>query len=156
MVDPLSPVRVSREVSADGERAFAVFTDAFGTWWPQEYTWSGDVLEAIGLGSGPGALCHERGPHGFTCHWGRITVWDPPTRIAFTWQIGPGREPVPDPERATHVGVTFSAIAGGRTRVSLEHAGFERHGAAGGDYRDALASEHGWPLILARYATALG
>jgi hypothetical protein len=25
--------------------------------------------EDIGIGPPEGGLCHERGPHGFTCHW---------------------------------------------------------------------------------------
>ena len=27
------------------DRAFALFTAGFGTWWPREYTWAGDVLD---------------------------------------------------------------------------------------------------------------
>jgi uncharacterized protein YndB with AHSA1/START domain len=78
---------------------------------------------------------------------------DPPHRLAFSWQIGPGREPVPDPTRAGQVEVAFRPADNRRTRVRLEHRGFERHGPEGAGYRDAMASDRGWPYILDRFAT---
>ena len=94
--------------------------------------------------------CFELGPHGFRCDWGRVTVWEPPHRLVFRWQIGAQREPVPDPQRASEVEVRF---ADGEVR--LEHRGFERHGPDAENYRAALASEQGWPYILGRYAARL-
>ena len=44
--------------------------------------------------------------------------------------------------------------ASGGTRVSLEHGDFERHGEGAAEYRDAMGSEHGWPLMLQRFAEA--
>jgi hypothetical protein len=45
---------------------------------------------------------------------------------------------------------------GAETQVVLTHRGFERHGEDGSWYRDAMASDMGWPRILAAlqsYAT---
>lgn len=147
----MEPVVHTLAVPADPERAFAAFVDELGEWWPAEYTWSGPVLERIGIEPRPGGACFEIGPYGFRCDWGRVTAWEPPRNLAFTWQIGARREPVPDPERASEVEVRF-----GDGEVSLEHRGFERHGDDAENYRAALASEHGWPYILARYAARLG
>jgi uncharacterized protein YndB with AHSA1/START domain len=139
------------EIAADAGTAFEAFTDGLRNWWPPEYTWSGQsVLVDIGIEPGAGGMCFEIGPHGFRCDWGRVLVWDPPRRLVFHWQIGPGREPVPDPERASEVEVRF-----GDGRLQLTHRGFDRHGPSGGDYRKALASPEGWPEILGRFKAYL-
>lgn len=101
-------------------------------------------------------MCSEVGPHGFRCDWGRVLAAERPKRLRFTWQIGPSREPVPDPERASVVDVRFLAEGADSTRVEVEHHAFERHGEAAQGYRDALASEQGWPYMLGRYAAAAG
>ena len=102
-----------------------------------------------------GGFCFERGPHGFTCHWGRVLVWDPPARLVLAWQIAPDRAPEPNPAKASEVEVRFRAAGSASTRVDLEHRAFPRHGDAADTYRQALASPQGWPLILARYAASL-
>lgn len=147
----VAPVTASVTVAAPPERAFEAFTSGFGDWWPRAYTWSQDVLEAIGIEPGVGGVCFERGPHGLRCDWGRVLVWDPPARLAFTWQIGPDRVPVPDPDRCSEVAVRFQAEGSG-TRVDLQHRCFERHGEAGAAYAQGMASEQGWPFILERFA----
>ena len=141
----MAQVRV--ELSPDD--AFARFTEGMGEWWPPEYTWSQDALEAIGIEDG---MCFERGPFGFTCHWGRILDWEPGARLVFSWQISPARVPEPDPERASEVVVTFEPEGDG-CLVTLEHTGFERHGEGAADYEAAMRSEMGWPYILERFAS---
>lgn len=135
------------------DRAFAAFAD-LGSWWPPEFTWSQDVLDAIGMDSRTGGLLFERGPHGFTVHWGRVLAWEPPDRLAFTWQISPERVPEPNPAKASTVDVRFAADGAGTTRVEVAHAHFDRHGDGGDGYRAAMAGQ-GWPYALERYAAAL-
>lgn len=136
------------------DRAYQVFTDGLASWWPAEHTWSGsEALAAIGIERGAGGLCYEIGPHGFRCDWGRVLVWDPPRRLVFSWQVGPQREPVPDPDRASEVEVRFDVADEGGTRVALEHRGFERHGPGGDEYRRGMSSaQGGWPYLLERFA----
>lgn len=135
-------------VSAD--RAFRVFAHEFNSWWPKEYTWSGDSLEKIEIEPGENGRCFERGPHGFECDWGRVLAWAPPHRVAFTWQIGPDRVPQPDPEKASEIEVIFKD-EDGKTRVTFVHKYFERHGKGAGDYLKGMKSPQGWPYILERY-----
>ena len=142
------------ELAVAPEQSFDVFTDGLGTWWPQEYTWSGDTLAEIGIERGAGGFCYEFGPHGFRCDWGRVLVWDPPRRLVLTWQIGPHREPVPDPGRAGEVEVRFGEANHGRTLFTLEQRHFERFGKGGQAYAEAMGSPQGWPLILDRFAAA--
>ena len=41
--------RAAVTVALAPERAFAEFTEGLGSWWPQEYTWSQEVLEQLGI-----------------------------------------------------------------------------------------------------------
>jgi len=143
----MSQVSTSVQVGLDPAGAFERFADGLGSWWPAEYTWSQGTLEAIGIADG---MCFERGPHGFTCHWGRVLAWEPGARLSFTWQISPARVPEPDPARASEVTVEFAADGDG-TRVTLTHGAFEHHGEGAEEYAAAMGSDMGWPYILERY-----
>ena len=144
------------EVQVPPARAFAVFAEELGSWWPAKYSWSGEVLEEIGIEPQQGGLCFERGPHGFRCDWGRVLAWEPPDRLVLAWQISPRREPVPDPSKASEVEVSFEGSAGGGTAITLEHRRFERHGDEGAGYEEMLGSPQGWPFLLERYAAEAG
>ena len=146
MIEPLS---YRHDVELPPERAFELFTAGFGRWWPPEYTWSGPALAEIGIEPREGGHCYEIGPAGFRCDWGTVTVWTPPRRLVFLWQIGPSRDPVPDPARASEVEVRFAD-----GRVELEHRGFERHDDGAEQYRDGMGSPQGWPWLLERFAAA--
>jgi len=135
--------------------AFRLFTEGFARWWPREYSWSGDALMNIGMEGREGGACFEFGPHGFRCDWGRVTQWEPPRLLGFTWQIGADRTPQPDPSKASRVAVAF-VPEGARTRVLLAHRGFRAHGERGLAYREEMASPMGWPLLLRRYAQLAG
>lgn len=145
------PSRHAVTVRAPAELAFASFAD-LAAWWPREYTWAGVLLETIACEPREGGRCFERGPHGFSCDWGRVLAWEPPRRLVLAWQVSPRRVPEPDPARASEVEVRFVADGPAATRVELEHRGFERHGPEGDAYQTAMTSPNGWPLILARYA----
>ena len=110
---PQEPDSISHEVTVrlSPSESFRLFTRGFGSWWPSEYTWSGNVLESIAMEPFEGGHCTEEGPHGFRCDWGRVLVWTPPQRLVLTWQIGPHREPQPDPDKASTVEVLFRSDA---------------------------------------------
>jgi uncharacterized protein YndB with AHSA1/START domain len=150
----IEPVRVEVSIALPAARVFERFARELGDWWPHEYTWSQDVLHDIGIEPRLDGLCFEIGPHGFRCDWGRVLEWEPPSRLRLAWQISPRREPVPDPNQASSVTVSFATDAPRRTRVMLVHEAFERHGADGPSYRAAMASPQGWPLILQRFVEA--
>lgn len=150
----MESIRCTVDVSLSPERAFAFFTEHFAMWWPRRYTWGRDVLEDIGIEPREGGLCYEQGPHGFRCDWGRVLSWGPPHRLILAWQISPGREPEPNPARASTLEVTFLPDTPASTRVKLEHRDLERHGDDAPEYRAALASPQGWSWILDRYRAA--
>jgi uncharacterized protein YndB with AHSA1/START domain len=146
-------VQAATTVPISPQRAFAVFTEGLGTWWPSEFTWSQGALESIRMDPRQGGLCSEEGPHGFRMDWGRVLTWEPPHRVVFSWQISPDRVPEPDPEKASQVEVRFVEQDATSIRVELSHSGFARHGKGGDAYRAAMA-EQGWPYLLERYAAA--
>ncbi len=138
-------------VSTSKKRAFEVFTEELSSWWPKEYTWAGEVLESIRIEPKKNGRCFERGPHGFTCDWGRVLIWEPPDKVVFSWQIAPDRVPEPNPEKASEVEVTFVQLDKNETHVKFEHRNFENHGKNAVLYQQALNSPEGWHYILNRY-----
>jgi len=89
MTGVIEDVRALAEVPVPPRRAFEVFVDEFGSWWPAEYSWSGETLVRIAIEPRTGGMCVEVGPHGFRCDWGRVLAYEPPRRLVFSWQIGP-------------------------------------------------------------------
>jgi uncharacterized protein YndB with AHSA1/START domain len=148
------PIREAVTVPVPVDQAFAAFAD-LARWWPRQYTWAADTLEDIGIEPREGGLCYERGPHGFTCHWGRILAWEPPTRLVITWQIAPDRVPEPNPAKASEVEVRFHPAEPSGARVELEHRALARHGDGADAYRQGMASPAGRPHILGRYAATV-
>lgn len=148
-------LRIVFRVNVSADRAFRTFTEGIQTWWPREYSWSGPVLERIGIEPRADGMCFEIGPHGFRCDWGRVLEWDPPGLLVFSWQVSPERVPEPDPAKASEVSVRFVAEQPAVTRIEFEHAHFSRHGEDGEGYRDALSSEAGWPYMLAKYVLGM-
>lgn len=121
-------------------------------WWPREFTWSVDSIEAMYFEGRKGGMLWERGPEGFRCDMARVMRWVPPERMVLRWHIGPNQLPEPNPARASEVEIKFISEEGGRTRVELEHRGFSRHGAGAVEYRARMGGPKGWPNILKRFA----
>ena len=149
---PDDAIRRTFTVPVAADRAFVLFTEGLGTWWPREFTWSQGLLESIAMEPRAGGLCSERGPHGFRVDWGRVLAWEPPERVVFNWQISPQRVPEPDPSRASEVEVRFAADGAQHTGVALEHRAFARHGEGADAYRSGM--EGGWDHLVARYTDA--
>ena len=151
---PDEPIRQAVTVPVPAEAAFAAFAD-LARWWPREYTWAGDTLEDIGIDPREGGFCFEHGPTASPATGaGSSSGTHPPT-----WS-SPGRSPPtalpsPTPAKASEVEVRFHPAGAPATRVELEHRGFTRHSQADGEYRQAMASAQGWPLLLDRYAATL-
>lgn len=145
-------VRHSVTVPIDRERAFALFTEEIGSWWPTEdYKISeGPVTEVFEPREG--GRWYELAEDGSESIVGTVLAWEPPSRLVISWRLTPEWKFEPDLERATRVEVVFEEQDGGATRVSLEHRGFEAYGESGNAMREQVGSEGGWPALLGRYA----
>jgi hypothetical protein len=70
-----------------------------------------------------GGRVFERTRSGEEWDWGSVILWDPPTRVEFTWSPG---ERTQDKET---VSVEFCTEADG-TRVTVTHRGWHMNGVA--------------------------
>jgi uncharacterized protein YndB with AHSA1/START domain len=123
------------------ERAFALFTEQAGLWWPPERRHTDDAsseirLEAFGR-------FFERARDGTEVELGVVRTFEPASRLMLDWYPGTG------PENPTQVEVTFEAIDSG-TRITITHgpglAGVEVFG------RNAAGYAQSWDLLLAAMA----
>jgi hypothetical protein len=112
-----SKVLVSIRVPIDPLAAFDAFTGEIGSWWRS------NGLFAV-TAEGDGSLVFE--PHAGGRLWttlasgaqfeiGRISAWEPGTRLVFSW-----RQASFAPEQSTEVEVRFEGV-GEETRISVEH-----------------------------------
>ena len=141
-------IEVSTPMPVPPDHAFGMLTAGLATWWPAPYSWGPAVLAAHEMEPKRGGRIAEVSVHGNRWDWGRITTWEPPHRMVFDWQIGPDRVPTPDPAACSEVEWRVDAHED-VSRVTVVHRGFEVYGEAGEEYRAGLASEQGWPFILA-------
>jgi uncharacterized protein YndB with AHSA1/START domain len=147
-------VQTSIVVEAPIERAFSVFTEGMGTWWPPEHhILEGDLGEMV-FEPREGGHVYDRGVDGSECRWARVLAYEPPNRIVISWDISPQWQLEADPEKTSEVEVRFAAEASDRTRVELEHRNLERHGEGWEQMRDAVGSPDGWGIGLRRFADA--
>jgi len=149
-------VSTSIVVEAPIERAFSVFTEDFGSFKPPEHNLLGADIEETVFETRVGGQIYDRAVDGSECRWARVLAYDPPDRVVFSWDIDTQWQIETDPEKTSEVEVQFIAEAPERTRVELEHRNLDRHGDGWEPERDAVGSEGGWPLYLARYAEVVG
>jgi uncharacterized protein YndB with AHSA1/START domain len=133
--------RVTVMVAVPPDVAFEVFTQEIDTWWRR-----GPRYRA--MGKKPGVLHFEGkvggrlfessadGPAQTLAEMGRVTAWEPPSRLAFEW-----RNRTFSKSECTFVEVRFRAV-GEKTEVTVEHRGWSalrddhpaRHGMVGATF----------------------
>jgi uncharacterized protein YndB with AHSA1/START domain len=140
----VAPVRKSVTVNRPVEEAFRLFTAEMATWWPlPTHSVAEESAETVVFEPREGGRVYERKTDGSISYWAEVRVWEPPRRFVLAWQ------PNLEAAAATDVEVTFTA-EGGRTRVDLEHRGWERLGEAAELKRTEY--EAGWDGVLDLYA----
>jgi uncharacterized protein YndB with AHSA1/START domain len=134
------------------DRAFTVFTEDIGSWFPREYNLLETEIAERVFEPREGGQVYDRGTDGSECRWARVLAYEPPSRVVISWDIDPQWQIETDPERTSEVEVRFVSEAPGRTRVDLEHRHLDRHGDGWEQTRDAVGGEGGWPGCLDAYA----
>ncbi|WP_374579551.1 SRPBCC family protein [Phenylobacterium sp.] len=138
-----SKVYVALRVKAPPERAFAAFVGEIGAWWRPNglFQTTPRAPGVLAFEPGEGGRLTETLANGKVFEIGRITAWEPPTRLVFSW-----RQANFPPDLHTEVEVRFEPV-GEETRVSVEHRGFDRVPAGS-------AARHGFPdqALLMRLA----
>ena len=139
-------------VDAPIERAFSVFTDGVGSWWPREHhILQAEVAEMV-FEPRQGGHVYDRGVDGSECRWARVLAYEPPERVVFSWDISTSWRLESDPEKTSEIEVRFIAEDSEHTRVELEHRNIERHGEGWEKMRDAVGSPGGWLRGLEAFA----
>jgi uncharacterized protein YndB with AHSA1/START domain len=149
-------IRQTVVVEAPQERAFRVFVEQFDRIKPREHNLLRvDIAESV-FEPRAGGRVYDRGVDGSECQWARVLAYEPPDRLAFSWDISPQWQIETDRDRTSEVEVRFVAEGPDRTRVELEHRHLDRHGDGWEQgLRPALDGDQGWPLYLGRYVEAV-
>lgn len=145
------PIIKEVQVAADPRRAFKVFTQDIGKWWPLDShsvsANSGKTPRHLTMGAAIGEPITETTHDGGTSVWGTITDWKDGEILGFTWH--PGK---PETEQ-TMVCVRFEATEDG-TLVRLTHSGWDALGTDASALRKNY--ESGWDMVLgSRFAGAV-
>jgi uncharacterized protein YndB with AHSA1/START domain len=135
-------IRKSIRVARSPEMAFRIFTQEIGRWWPlkEGFSFGGEKAKDIFIEGRVGGRFFERFTDGTEYEVGRITAFEPPHTVAFTWNT-------PGWEAPTQVEVRFKADGAG-TRVEVEHRGWE---AGPTMEKQGQGYNDGWNLVLAKY-----
>jgi uncharacterized protein YndB with AHSA1/START domain len=148
------PIRQTVTVRCPPERAFELFTEQMGTWWPldsysravSEFEHEDVEVTALEFQPGLGGSVLEHMSDGRVLPWAEVIAWHPPHRVVMAWR------PHSRPEPPTEVEVTFTGQGGG-TLVHVEHRGWERLSE---EFREGLYDTYarGWVTTLACFAAA--
>jgi uncharacterized protein YndB with AHSA1/START domain len=144
----IEPIRLAFEVECPVDHAFAVWTRRIAQWWPKDHTVSAEPDLTVILEGRPGGRIFERTADGTEHDWGEVTVWEPPTRLGYTWHLKRDRAD------ATQVEIRFIDGGDATTQVEIEHSGWDRLGADGESWRDR--NHGGWATLLPHYVAAAG
>jgi uncharacterized protein YndB with AHSA1/START domain len=142
----IEPIRLTFEVACPADHAFRVWTTDIDRWWPADHTVTGTADATVVLEPRPGGRIFERTPGGVEHDWGEVTVWEPPARLGYLWHLGRDRA------GATEVEIRFVSEGEERTRVEIEHRGWEALGADGEPWRDR--NHVGWATLLPSFVAA--
>jgi Activator of Hsp90 ATPase homolog 1-like protein len=148
------PIRQSTVVRSDQAHTFDVFVATIGAWWPvQPISSGGDRVRDVTLEPRLGGRVYETWDDGSTVDWGTVLRWDPPRGLTMSWLVT---------GTPTEVELTFTALDAARTRVAVEHRGWEALSAAELSADCALPGGYsggsftrGWATILGRFADSL-
>ncbi len=149
----LDPIDFTIEVPCGQEKAFAVFVNEMGSWWPLDKRsmsmHSGKPAKSLRIEAKQGGRIVEIG-HDDTEHlWGTIKSYDPHNSISMDFHMG-----LP-PENASLLEVRFSALGNERTQVELTQSNWEAFGDMAEMMRGGYCS--GWVIIFEQaYKSACG
>jgi uncharacterized protein YndB with AHSA1/START domain len=144
----IAPVKCSVDVKASTARAFELFATNMGSWWPRGKTPAANPHAELVMEPRKHGRWFERDADGNETPWGKVLVWDPPHRLVLGWQLDHGFKF--DADLLMEVEVRFEQLAGGGTRVSLEHRGLEQLGAEAEVFAGKIRS--GWPARMGNFA----
>ena len=140
----LEPVVNTIEVPCSQEKAFEVFVNGMGSWWPLDKRsvsmLSGEPARSLRIDPRLGGKIVETGHDGTEHLWGTIRSYDPHDSITMDFHMG-----LPA-ETASLVEVRFTVLEKHRTRVVLTQSNWEAFGDLAEMMRGGYGS--GWVIIF--------
>jgi uncharacterized protein YndB with AHSA1/START domain len=145
----MAPVKKAIRIAVPQAHAFEVFTARFGNWWPRTHHIGGADMQDVVIEPRLNGRWYEKGVDGGECDWGKVLVWEPPSRLVLSWHFNSQFKI--DPGVKSEIDVRFIAEGKDATRVELEH----RLEAADAEaIRASVDSPRGWDMLLGLYAEA--
>lgn len=151
----LDPMIYTIEVPCGQEKAFGVFVNDMGSWWPLDKRSmslmnGGKPAKELRIEAKQGGRIVEIGHDDTEHHWGTIMSYDPHDSLTMDFHMG-----LPAPETPSTVEVRFTPLAGDRTQVVLTHGNWEAYGELAEMMRGGYGSS--WVLIFEQeYKAACG
>jgi hypothetical protein len=99
----VEPVRKSVVVNTGIERAFELFIDRFDAIKPREHNLLAVPIAETIFEPRVGGHVYDVGIDGSQCKWARVLVYEPPSRVVFSWDIGPTWQLEADPAKTSEV-----------------------------------------------------
>ncbi len=150
----LDPIVKTIDVPCSQEKAFTVFVNEMGSWWPLDkrsmsMISGGKPAKSLRIDPKEGGKIVEIG-HDDTEHlWGTIRSYDPHDSLSMDFHMG-----LPA-ENASLVEVRFTKLEKDRTRVELTQSNWEAFGDMAEMMRGGYGS--GWVIIFEQaYKSACG
>ena len=140
------PLRMSFEVGCGQAHAFDVWTNRIDLWWPADHTATGEDGLTITLEPRLGGRIFQRDPAGLEIDWGEVTEFEPPSLLGYRWHLRRDRAD------ATDVRIRFVPVETDRTRVDIEHVGWDRLGTDATVWRQR--HQQGWDTLLPHFVKA--
>ena len=144
----IAPVKCNIDVKVQAARAFELFTQHMGQWWPRGKTPGGKPHVDLVIEPRQNGRWFERDADGTETPWGKVLTWEPPHRLVLGWQLDHRFRF--DSALMMEVEIRFTDLAAGGTRVSLEHRDLERLGADAETF--AVKVNSGWPERMENFA----
>ena len=145
-------VKKTLRVAVPIEKAFQVFTERMGAWWPATHHIGGTPFKDVIVEPRAGGRWFERDAKGTECEWGSVIGYEPPSKLLLAWHLQPDFKFSPDKSRASEVALEFIAEGPESTRVEFEHRHIDRHGEGWEKMRASV--DPGWGQVLAGYVAA--
>ncbi len=149
----LDPVISTIEVPCGQEKAFTVFVNDMGSWWPLDKRamslYDGQKAKALRVEPKSGGTIVEVREDGTEYHWGTFREFTPHDFVSMDFHMG-----LPS-DKASLIEVEFTELDAKHTRVVLTQSRWEAFGDMAEDMRGGYASS--WSLIFEQgYKAACG
>jgi uncharacterized protein YndB with AHSA1/START domain len=136
------PVVKTIELPVSVPEAFEHYVEGLPQWFPLTRFFAGNTPpKGCCVEARLNGRLFERTQDGQEIVWGRVTVWEPPHRFAYSWQVGTTED------KAQLIELNFVETASG-SKVILRHTGWEKLGEKAADARNGY--DGGWEFVLGK------